>query len=81
MITLRLEKQLEKSIETIAKSIGITKSDLIRRSIKNTLSNYKKNQAWLVGQDIFGNYGAPDRSLSINSEKILRKKIKNKFKK
>ena len=78
MISLRLEKNLEKTVTNIAKSIGITKSDLIRRSVRSFLSNCEKNNAWILGKDLFGKYGSDNRKLSIESENILRKKIKKK---
>ncbi len=79
MITVRLDKDLEKSIESVTKAIGITKSDFIRRSIQSFMKNYKNNNAWLLGQDLFGKYGSDNSRLSIDSEKILKNKIKSKL--
>ncbi len=80
MLALRLNKKLEKEIENTAKAMGISKSELIRKSIVEYLNKEVDKKAWVVGEELFGRYSSDDPNLAMNSEKILRKKIKKKSK-
>ena len=59
LLTVRLDPSLEKEIEKISKIEGISKSRLIRRSIKDL-------------KDMFGKYELEDNRFSLHSEKLLR---------
>lgn len=80
MITLRLDKQLEKKIESFAKNMRITKSDLIRRSISYYLKNHEKENAWEAGKDLFGKYHSTDINLAEKAKFKVREKINKKYK-
>ena len=77
MLTVRLEQSLEMEIEKISKIEGISKSKLIRKSIKAYLNKYKKPSLFEVGKDMFGKYELEDNKLSLNSENLLRDHFKN----
>jgi hypothetical protein len=49
MITLRLDPNLEKEISTAAKNLGLTKSDLIRKSVIEYLGKLESPDAWELG--------------------------------
>ena len=80
MITLRLDTTLEQAINDTAKNLGLTKSELIRKSILEYLSKLGKANAWEVGQDLFGKYASGLYDLSTERKEIVKKKIRAKRK-
>ena len=76
MLTVRLDPDLEKEIEKISKIEGISKSRLIRESIKEYIKNYNKPTLYDAGKDMFGKYELEDNKLSLHSEKLLRDHFK-----
>ena len=77
MIAIRLKPILEKKIELMASAQGISKSELVRRSLVEYLQKEENKNAWLIGENLFGKYESENTDLAENSEKYL----KNKFKK
>ncbi len=80
MITLRLDPALEQIINNTAKNLGLTKSELIRKSILEYLNRLDKANAWEVGQDLFGKYSSGLKGLSTERKTIVKKKIRAKRK-
>ena len=80
MITLRLDQTLEKSLERAAKNLGVTKSELIRRSIQDYLKKLSTPDAWTIGEELFGNYESGDGTLSANRKEGVKQKIRAKKK-
>lgn len=80
MITLRLDPNLEKNIDDIAKSLGISKSEFIRKSVTEYLKKLDKPSAWEIGNKVFGKYASGNNNLSKDRKKILQEKIKTKRK-
>ena len=79
MITVRLRPELEKALEVTAKRFGITKSELIRRSIEDYLKKLDKElSAWELGRDLFGKYSSGKGNLSVDKKKILKQKLLEK---
>ncbi|MFO7912272.1 MAG: ribbon-helix-helix protein, CopG family [Desulfotignum sp.] len=78
MITLRLDPSLEEAINTTAKNLGLTKSDLIRQSLIEYLEKLNKPNAWDIGHDLFGKFASGEGNLSVDRKKLLRAKIKAK---
>jgi RHH-type transcriptional regulator, rel operon repressor / antitoxin RelB len=78
MITLRLDEKLEQQITTAAKNLGVTKSELIRKSIHQYLRNLNKPSAWDLGEDVFGKYASGLGNLSSDRKELMRNKIKAK---
>jgi RHH-type transcriptional regulator, rel operon repressor / antitoxin RelB len=78
MITLRLDPDLEKEVSVTAKNMGLTKSDLIRRSILEYLEKLEKPSAWQLGKDYFGRYSSGQNNLSVDRKKILKEKLRAK---
>lgn len=74
MITLRLDPALEQAINNTATKLGLTKSELIRRSILQYLSKLSKPNAWEIGQDLFGKYSSGLGNLSMERKEIVKKK-------
>jgi hypothetical protein len=80
MITLRLDPKLEQAINNTAKNLGMTKSELIRKSIDEYLGKLSKPNAWNVGQDLFGKYSSGQGNLSTDRKEIGKNKIRAKRK-
>jgi RHH-type transcriptional regulator, rel operon repressor / antitoxin RelB len=78
MITLRLDPNLEQTITDTAKNLGLTKSDLIRKSILEYLKKLGKQNAWEAGQDFFGKYSSGYNNLSSDRKELFKDKIRAK---
>ena len=51
MITLRLGPELELQVSYTAKYLGLSKSELIRKSLVDYIEKIGKQNAWELGQD------------------------------
>lgn len=78
MITLRLDPNLEDTITQTAKNLGMTKSELIRKSIVEYLGKIEPKNSWETGKDLFGRYSSGLGNLSKDRKKRVRDKIKAK---
>ena len=78
MITLRLDPTLEQAVNNTAKNLGLTKSDLIRKSILEYLGKLGKQNAWEAGQDLFGKYDSGRNNLSVDRKAIVKDRIEAK---
>ncbi len=78
MITLRLDPKLEKTINNVAHQIGISKSELIRKSITEFIDKLDKPTPWESGCDVFGRYASEKNNLSRDRKSILKDKIRAK---
>ncbi|MBF0412351.1 MAG: CopG family transcriptional regulator [Desulfamplus sp.] len=80
MITLRLNPELEQTINNTAKIMGLTKSELIRQSINEYISKLEQPNAWETGKDLFGKYSSSLGNLSENRKDLIKDKLKAKVK-
>ena len=80
MITLRLDPKLEQAIQNTAKNLGLTKSELIRKSISEYLGKLDQPSPWELGEDIFGKYSSGLSNLSTDRKELLKNKIRAKRK-
>ncbi len=80
MITLRLDPNLDQIVSITAQNLGITKSELVRKSLVEYIEKLNKQNAWEAGQDLFGRYASGVQNLSSNRKEILIEKIKAKRK-
>ncbi len=78
MITLRLDPNLEQTITNTAKNLGLTKSELVRKSILEYLNKLGKQNAWEAGQDLFGKHSSGCHNLSSDRKEIIKDKIRAK---
>ncbi len=78
MITLRLDPKLEKTISNIAQQMGVSKSELIRKSIIAFIDKLDKPTPWELGGEIFGRYASEQGNLSRDRKSLLKDKIKAK---
>jgi hypothetical protein len=80
MITLRLDPKLEQQVSQTAKYLGLSKSELIRKSLVDYIERLGEQNAWELGQDLFGKYFSGRNDLSSNRKEILKDKIRMKRK-
>jgi RHH-type transcriptional regulator, rel operon repressor / antitoxin RelB len=78
MVTLRLDQKLEQDLNNTAKKLGLSKSELIRKSIQDYITKQKNPDAWEVGKDLFGKYSSGYGDLSTRRKDILKEKIRAK---
>jgi RHH-type rel operon transcriptional repressor/antitoxin RelB len=78
MITLRLDSKLEQNINTIAQQMGVSKSELIRKSIVEYINKLDKPSAWELGSEIFGQYASDTDSLSADRKTLIKNKLESK---
>ncbi len=80
MITIRLDPKLEQAINNTAKNLGLTKSELVRKSIHEYLGKLSKPNAWEIGEDLFGKYSSGFNNLSTDRKELIKNKIETKNK-
>jgi len=80
MITLRLDPNLDQIVSNTAKQLGLTKSELVRKSLIEYIGKLNQQSPWEAGQDLFGKYASGIENLSSKRKEILREKIRAKRK-
>ena len=78
MITLRLDPKLDKIVSNTAKNLGLTKSELVRKSLVDYIGKLSNHNAWDIGKDLFGKYASGREDLSSNRKTLLKEKLKAK---
>lgn len=78
MITLRLDQKLEQQVNSTAKNLGLTKSELIRKSINEYLGKLKQPNAWEIGENLFGKYSSGLGNLSSDRKELVKSKVRAK---
>jgi len=58
--------------------MGVSKSELIRKSIIDFLGNLEKPSPWELGNGLFGKYASGQHDLSINRKVLVKERIKAK---
>ena len=78
MITLRLDSKLEQTINELSHQMGLTKSELIRKSITEFITKLEQPSAWELGNDVFGKYSSGKDNLSTDRKSLIKQKIRAK---
>lgn len=79
MITLRLDAKTEQLLNETAKKLDLSKSELIRKSIREYLEKLKQpSNAWESGKNVFGKYSSGLGNLSSDRKELMTRKIKAK---
>lgn len=78
MIAFRLDPQLKQTINELAWKIGVSRSELIRRSIVEYVAKFEKPSAWELGKNVFGKYASKNSNLAGDRKKLAREIIKTK---
>lgn len=76
MISIRVNKELEHSLEIMASNAGVSKSAIIRQCLEKFVADKKSEEtAWELGKNLFGKYGSGKKNLSTDRKKIVAQKI------
>ncbi len=79
MTTVRLNKELESKIDTIAQTEHITKSDVIKQALENYLfMYYSEKTPYELGKHLFGKHGSGKKDSSVKYKEIIKNKINEK---
>lgn len=76
MITLRLDAELERKLSSVAEVLGISKSELVRKSLVVYLAQAEQSQAWNLGKELFGKYSSGRTDLSVIRKSLLKQKLR-----
>jgi len=71
MLTIRLNKDMEKDIDSLAKQANKTKSDFVRECLAQYIVNYEKPSAWELGEGVFGKYSSGQVNLAKDRKQLL----------
>lgn len=80
MITVRLDEKLEKQLDMEARNLGMTRSELVRRSIVTFLEKNRRANAWEAGKDLIGRYASGRTNLSADRKTLFRERLEEKRK-
>lgn len=78
MLTIRLDKKTEEQLETTSEMLGMSKSEVVRQSLQQFLSNVEKPSAWDLGQDLFGKHSSGIKNLSLSKRAQISDRIRAK---
>ncbi|MCF6346326.1 MAG: ribbon-helix-helix domain-containing protein [Thiomicrorhabdus sp.] len=78
MMTIRLDPKLENTINKVAHQLGVSKSELVRKSITEFIDKLDKPSPWERGSDLFGNYASEQANLSSDRKALIKEKIRAK---
>ena len=78
MITLRLDPQLEKTVNNLAEQMKISRSELVRQSIFAFIERQEKPSPWELGKDFFGKHASGQSNLSVDRKTLVKEKIRAK---
>ena len=76
MITLRLEPNVEEQICNTAVKLGISKSELVRKSITNYLETLSSPNPWELGKDYFGRFSSGNCNLSADRKVLIKERLR-----
>ena len=76
ILSLRLDDRLTRKLASVAKSRGISKSELIRTCLDEYLAGAERGPtAWDLGKHLFGCYDSGQGDLSVRAKEIVRERI------
>jgi hypothetical protein len=67
MLTVKMEAELERELESAARTAGLTKSEFVRRELHEAIVRARKNakpSPWDLGKDLFGKVSSGNPKLS-----------------
>jgi len=74
--SVRLDEATERELRSIAEAEGLTKSELVRQSVRQYLAARRQHRtAWEIGKDLFGQEASGRSDLSVSGESILRERL------
>ena len=80
MISIRLDYEMEKEIETCARKEGVSKSKIIKIALDQYLRTLKDmTSPYELGKDLFGRFSSNEGDLSTTYKKRLGRIIDKKY--
>lgn len=76
-ITIDLDPNLEKELETLVETEGMNISLLVQQFLEGLIQEKHQPTAWELGKDLFGQYGSGKGNLAKDRKKILRENETN----
>ncbi len=79
MISLRIPPELERKLDSFAKSKGKSRSEIVKESILEYIKNHSLSKTpFELGEDLFGKYSADNKQLSQDRKSVLKEILKDK---
>ena len=79
MISLRLPSEIESKLDAIARSKGMTRTDVLKDSILEYFQNHSmESTPFLLGEDLFGKFHSGNPSLALNRKKLIKAHVTRK---
>ena len=78
MLSVRVDEALEHQLDRVARIQGISRSEVVRRSIEAYVGKYQRPSAWEIGKDLFGRYGSGEKDRVSRSKTISKELIRRK---
>ncbi len=72
MLCVRLDEEMEKKLENLAKELHLTKSKLVKEALNEFLS---KKSPYELGKNLFGKFESKEGDLSYTYKKRVKEKI------
>jgi predicted DNA-binding protein len=80
MMSIRLSKELEERLNSIAERENITKSEVVKEALEEYIVDYEqKANPYDLGKEFFGKYGSGQGDLSVTYKQKVRSKIDQKM--
>ncbi|HUG94131.1 MAG TPA: CopG family transcriptional regulator [Planctomycetaceae bacterium] len=75
-LSLRLDEQLHRELDQAARLEGVSKSEVVRRSLQQFLAGRRTQRlAWALGESLFGRHGSGRSDLSRSRKRVVREKV------
>ncbi len=79
MFSVRLDDELNKKIQDMAKKAKVSKSEIVREALTEYLeARVVEENPYDLGQDLFGRFGSGDGDLSTSYKKRIKEKLNEK---
>ncbi|WP_029607909.1 ribbon-helix-helix protein, CopG family [Leptospira licerasiae] len=71
--------ELERKLDSFAKSKGKSRSEIVKESILEYIKNHSLSKTpFELGEDLFGKYSADNKQLSQDRKSVLKEILKDK---
>lgn len=78
MLTVKMDLELERELEAVARAAGLTKSEFVRRELVGAVKRAKRQHAptpWELGEELFGKVSSGKGNLSqMRAVELVRRK-------
>ncbi|MEP4535071.1 MAG: hypothetical protein ABJ004_18390 [Cyclobacteriaceae bacterium] len=79
MLNVRLNKELEKKLNSYSKQNHITKSDVVKEALALYLTKEQSAQSpFEAGEDLFGTEGSGNTKASVSYKQSIKQKLREK---